>query len=216
MRMRPIGMTTLAFITLLLLVGRGTFAGEHPGGPAPGSEHPGAAAPTATPPPPATPATPAKPATSATPAAPAAKPEEHPGKVEGQEHPGTPQEHPGAPAKPKKQSRVFTAPEIKAAMLQHIQTTTQRGGGVFTIHDPVQKRDLQLRFVKIHDPVRQVAGRGYFACADFQTTDGATVYDLDVWLAPNGEILQPTEIVIHKVAGKARFTYANDRPVPVQ
>ncbi|MBI2346519.1 MAG: hypothetical protein HYV03_06510 [Deltaproteobacteria bacterium] len=130
------------------------------------------------------------------------------------EHPAEhPHEHPGEGGKP--QSRVFSAPEIKAAMQRYVDEATQQGGGAFNIRDLVDQRDLALKLVKIHDPVRQVEGKGYFACADFQATDG-TVYDLDVWMQPRGEMLAPTETMIHKVAGRPRFTYQNNEAVPVQ
>lgn len=189
-------------------------AGEHPGGAvsAPSStppsaktpEHPGKSAPASVPIP--------APAPSATPAPSSpAKTHEHPGA----EHPGHDQEHPRKKAGDEPHSRRFTAPEIKAAMHQYVTSATTQGGGVFAVRDAVAKKDLRLTFVKLHDPVRAVAGRGYFACADFRGIDDGTLYDIDVWLSPHGEHLQPTETVVHKVAGRPRFTYRDDQAVPV-
>ena len=143
-------------------------------------------------------------------AQPPAKMKEHPG-----EHPGHEQEHPGGQATDKPQSRRFTAPEIKTAMQEYVTRETAKGGGLFAVRDTVNNKDLQLKFVKLHDPAREVAGRGYFACADFQAAGDGTIYDLDVWLSPNGDRLEPTETVVHKVAGRPRFTYQNDQAVPV-
>ena len=40
-------------------------------------------------------------------------------------------------------------------------------GGVFHMRDDKTGEMLALKFVKIHDPVRQIDGDTYFACTDF-------------------------------------------------
>lgn len=133
------------------------------------------------------------------------------------EHPG--QEHGGTPAP------VFTAGQIKKAIQEHINQETKKGGGVFIIKDSKQNNmELKLRFVKIHDPVRQIKDKGYFACSDFEVIgEKGKLYDLDFWLNPMEGNLVVTETKIHKnpkfINGQwskmARYTFVNDNPVEV-
>jgi len=137
----------------------------------------------------------------------------------GMEHAGGGMEHGGHPA------HGYTAEEIKKAMAQHIHVETMRNGGVFKIQDPKADALLTLEFVKIHDPVRMIEGRGYFACTDFHPvgSEAGKLYDLDFWLSPKDGALVVTETRIHKHpkqegAGwvkEARYTFINDNPVEV-
>ena len=79
--------------------------------------------------------------------------------------------------------RVFYAEDIKAAMAEHIESRIDEAGRFFLVDDETGER-LTLRFVKIHDPVREFEDRRYFACTDF-AVDGAPeqLYDLDFWRA---------------------------------
>ncbi|OGW60485.1 MAG: hypothetical protein A2V83_09280 [Nitrospirae bacterium RBG_16_64_22] len=133
------------------------------------------------------------------------------------EHPA---EHPGAEAKE------FTAAEIKKAMMDHINKGTKAGGGAFKLKDADGGgRELSLKFVQIHDPVRKIAGKRYFACIDFQAAGGAKgqLYDIDFWLAPKDGQLVVTETKVHKVpvkngatwAKKERYNFDGDKPVVV-
>lgn len=135
---------------------------------------------------------------------------EHPGEHPGEEHAGT-----TAPA--------FTAAQIKQAMKTHIDAVTKNG--VFAIHDEKTHQDLKLKFVKIHDPVREIKGKGYFACTDFEVIgETGKLYDLDFWLNPKEGKLAVTDTKIHKepqqVGGQwvktARYTFVNDKPVEVK
>ncbi len=148
--------------------------------------------------------------------------DEHPGDEaeEGEEHPGDEaegDEHPGDEAK--KES--FTAEEIKSAMKSHIKNESG-DNGVFSIQDEKAGEKLQLKFVKIHDPVRKMEGKGYFACTDFHAKDAdKKLYDLDFWLNPNDGELTVTKSKIHKHPAKkdgewkkeARYTFQNDKVV---
>ncbi|MBT3228264.1 MAG: hypothetical protein HOD43_07830 [Candidatus Marinimicrobia bacterium] len=146
--------------------------------------------------------------------------QEHGGKEHGgQEHGGKEhagQEHGGEAA------QNFSAAEIKGAMNAHI--AMREVDGVFTISDEKTGEDLKLKFVKIHDPVRKIEGKGYFACTDFEVIgESGKLYDLDFWLNPEGGSLKVTEEKIHKNpkktdAGwekKARYTFINDNPVEI-
>lgn len=145
---------------------------------------------------------------------------EHPGdEASGSEHPGD--EHPGDEAESKDS---YSAADIKEAMKSHIDSETG-DDGIFTIEDSKEGKELSLKFVKIHDPVRRVEGKGYFACTDFHV-DGEKkkVYDLDFWLNPKDGELKVTKTKIHKHpvkkdgewTKKARFTYKDDEPVKVE
>lgn len=141
--------------------------------------------------------------------------DEHPG----DEHPGD--EHPGDETETKDS---YSADHIKKAMKSHIEEQTD-DSGIFEIGDEKQDEKLALKFMEIHDPVRRVEGKGYFACTDFHV-DGEKekVYDLDFWLKPQGAELEVTKTRIHKHPvkedgewkKKARFTYKDDEPVKVE
>lgn len=149
------------------------------------------------------------------------------------EHPG--EEHAGKPAKKEdpgeehagKTAPKFSAEQIKKAMRAHIDAQTKNG--VFAIYDRKTKKDLKLRFVKIHEPVREMQGKGFFACTDFVVVketgelEAGKLYDLDFWLNPRDGKLVVTETKIHKEPKKingqwtkqARYTFINDKPVVV-
>lgn len=152
---------------------------------------------------------------------------EHAGKEHaGQEHAGEEhagEEHAGKPAKE------FSANDIKRAMTAHIEKRQSDGKGVFILIDKDDKnKELKLKFVKIHDPVRKIEGKGYFACTDFQVVGGDVdqLHDLDFWLNPDasGQKLVVTEEKVHKDPVKkegkwekvARYTFVNDKPVAVK
>lgn len=147
------------------------------------------------------------------------------GHLQAGEHPG--KEHGGKPAKEHagEKAATFTASQIKKAMQGHINKEIKNHGGVFLIKDPKQGNvELRLKFVKIHDPVRQIEGKGYFACTDFEVVgEPGKLYDLDFWLNPRDGQLAVTETKIHKEpklvdgqwAKTARYTFVNDKPVDV-
>lgn len=141
--------------------------------------------------------------------------DEHAGKPAAEEHPGD--EHAGSKAPE------VSAVQIKEAMKTHIEAKAQNG--VFSINDQETGKDLKLRFVKIHDPVRKIEGKGYFACTDFEVIgEVGKLYDLDFWLNLKDGKLVVTETKIHKepeqVGGvwqkKERYTFVNDNPVEIK
>ncbi len=128
-------------------------------------------------------------------------------------------EHPGP------QAEAFTAEQIKAAMSHYIATKTKEDGGAFKIRDDKTGLDLALEFVKIHNPVRKIEGRGYFACTDFRVQgEPKKLYDLDFWLNPQDGKLVVTKTSIHKEPKKVgnewvevpRYTFEKDNPVEVR
>ena len=113
-------------------------------------------------------------------------------------------------------------------MNAHIEKIQKDGKGVFKLVDKDKNnQELTLKFVKIHDPVRKIDGKGYFACTDFQVVGGDSdqLLDLDFWLNPQGDKLIVTETKVHKDAvkntsgkweKKERYTFVNDKPVEVK
>ena len=151
---------------------------------------------------------------------------EHAGKEHaGKEHAGTAATSPAA--SPAATPRTYNAAEIKAAMTEHIKTQTANGG-VLAIKDEKTGEDLKLEFVLIHDPVRVVEGKGYFACSDFKPKGdkAGKLYDLDFWLKPDASgklAVYDTKIHKHPEQGadkkwtkKERYTFINDNPVEVK
>lgn len=118
----------------------------------------------------------------------------------------------------------FYVDDIKAAMRKHILARVDKNG-IFHIHDDVADEDLALKFVKIHDPVRQIDGNTYFACTDFHVVgDEKKLYDLDFWMNPQTGELKVYEEKIHKEPRRsllygwykqARYTFVNDRVVEI-
>lgn len=145
------------------------------------------------------------------------------------EHPGD--EHAGQPAKKEhagdehagSEASSFNAAQIKEAMTSHIQKNTN--DGVFAIQDTKTQENLKLKFVKIHDPVRKIEGKGYFACTDFEVVgETGKLYDLDFWLNPKEGHLVVTDTKMHKEPQKTegvwqkieRYTFINDKPVVIE
>jgi hypothetical protein len=114
---------------------------------------------------------------------------------------------------------VIYAEDIKAAMNRHLATVIGEDG-LFQIHDEVKDEDLSLRFVQIHDPVRQIGSDVYFACTDFHV-DGVDdkLYDIDFWLRIDEGELKVFQTKIHKEPRSSliygwykhpRYTFVND------
>lgn len=144
---------------------------------------------------------------------------EHAGKEHaGKEHAG--KEHDGKAVK-------ISAKDIKEKINHYIKKDTGLKGGSFLIYDDKLEKTWRLKFVKIHDPVRIINKKTYFACMDFKEVGGSDVLDIDFWLETKSHAkhkakhkdkhkLKITEIKIHKLNGTPRFTYKDDKPVPVK
>ena len=118
----------------------------------------------------------------------------------------------------------YYAEDIKAAMTEHIEARIDVDG-VFRMRDDVTGEMLELRFAKIHDPVRKIDDHTYFACTDFHVVGEADkVYDLDFWLHPEDGLLVVHDEKVHKEPRHSflygwykqpRYTFVNDRIVPL-
>jgi hypothetical protein len=124
------------------------------------------------------------------------------------EHPGGSVEHPGA--KVEQKGKAITANVVKKAIEDHAKAISKAHGGVFMLRDDKLNKNWQLKFVKVHDPVRTFQKDGqtiYFACSDFKSVDDKDLLDIDFWMVPKGDKLEVTDTKIHKVNGEARYTY---------
>jgi len=136
---------------------------------------------------------------------------------------------PGAFAAASEIAETSTAPpqkyyveDIKAAMLDYIAAQVD-ADGVFHLRDDRTGELLELEFVKIHDPVRQIDGSTYFACTDFRVVDAPDrLYDLDFWMRPSGGQLEiyaekvhkePRHSIIYGWYKQPRYTFVDDHIV---
>ena len=114
---------------------------------------------------------------------------------------------------------IVYARDIKAAMHRHLDHVVG-DDGLFNIVDDVTSEPLTLRFVQIHDPVRQIGDAVYFACTDFHV-DGIKdkLYDVDFWLREENGELKVFQTKIHKEPRDSlfygwykhpRYTFVND------
>jgi hypothetical protein len=116
----------------------------------------------------------------------------------------------------------FYVEDIKAAMVSYIAEQVA-ADGVFHLRDDKTGEALALKFVKIHDPVRQIDGDTYFACTDFHVLgEPEKLYDLDFWMNPRNGQLEIYDTKVHKeprhslIYGwykQPRYTFVNDRVV---
>lgn len=129
-----------------------------------------------------------------------------------QEHPSEhPSEHPEHPKKEEAKKADMTMEELSKAIKAYVANDSELKGGSFLIFDPVDKKVLQLTLAKVHEEKLASLGDGvYFACADFNTAD-KHVYDLDVFMEKdkNGNLVT-TEVTVHKLDGKPRYTWFED------
>ena len=114
----------------------------------------------------------------------------------------------------------FYAEDIKVATLAHIRSITD-SDGVFQILDEKTEQILKLKFITIHDPVRQIDEDIYFACTDFHLADNPNkIYDIDFWLDHENSVLKVYQSKVHKEPRWAmlygwykhpRYTFVNNK-----
>ena len=116
----------------------------------------------------------------------------------------------------------FYVEDIKAAMMNYIAAQVD-ADDIFRLRDDRTGEILALKFVKIHDPVRQIGDDTYFACTDFSVaSEPKKLYDLDFWMNPVTRELKIYDTKVHKeprwslIYGwykQPRYTFVNDRVV---
>lgn len=117
-------------------------------------------------------------------------------------------------------SRVFYVQDIKAAVTRHIEGAVDPQG-VFLMRDDKTGETLPLKFVQVHDPVRQIGSDVYFACTDFHVLGKPEkLYDIDFWMREDTGELKVYESKVHKeprwslVYGwykQPRYTFVDDK-----
>ena len=90
-------------------------------------------------------------------------------------------------------------------------------GGKFMVFDGMANEVLELDLLKIHmDRLTGIGNDTYFACADFQASNGK-VYDLDIFMKgiiPDN--LDVSEIIVHKEEGVPRYSWREEKGIWVQ
>jgi len=117
------------------------------------------------------------------------------------------------------EQREYYVEDIKSTMAKHIQDTVN-GDGIFHMRDDKTGEMLALKFVQIHDPVRQIGTDVYFACTDFHVVgDKDKLYDLDFWMNDKTGELKVYQSKVHKEPRSSflygwykqpRYTFVND------
>ena len=115
-------------------------------------------------------------------------------------------EHPEHPEHPSKKTTPLTAEAVGKAVEEFIESDSQLKGGKFLVFDRFAREVLQLDLLKIHmDRLTGIGNDIYFACADFQASNGK-VYDLDIFMSgKSADELGVTEIIVHKEEGVQRY-----------
>ena len=113
----------------------------------------------------------------------------------------------------------FYSEDIKRATSLYIRDSLN-SEEKFVIFDEKTEELLELKFLKIHDPVRQISEEIYFACTDFYVSGNPNkIYDIDFWLDHDNINLSVYEVKIHKEPRKSllygwykypRYTFVND------
>lgn len=115
--------------------------------------------------------------------------------------------------------RKYYVDDIKSTMIKHIEATVSEEG-IFHMLDDKTGEELALKFVRIHDPVRQIGSDIYFACTDFHVVgEEDKLYDLDFWMNDKTGELKVFQSKVHKEPRKSllygwykqpRYTFVND------
>lgn len=115
--------------------------------------------------------------------------------------------------------RKYYVEDIKSTMMKYIGATVD-DKGIFYLHDDKTGEELALKFVRIHDPVRQIGSDVYFACTDFHVAgEPDKLYDLDFWMNDKTGELKIYQSKVHKEPRwsllygwykQPRYTFVND------
>ena len=83
-------------------------------------------------------------------------------------------------------------------MADHVANTIDHEG-LFHLVDDKTGEALRLRFIQVHNPVRQMKDDIYFACTDFHVEgDAEKIYDIDFWLNGKSGTLTVFQTKVHK------------------
>ena len=125
------------------------------------------------------------------------------------EHGGTTQQQAGQAVKAEP-----SAEQIRQTIQSYVEGTVQKKGA-FPIKDAVTGSTRNLEFVRVHDRVGKT-GSLYYSCTDMRDKQTGELLDLDFDVKATDENLTVVDQRIHKVAGKARYTYdEHDNRIPL-
>ena len=126
-------------------------------------------------------------------------------------------EHPEHPEHPSKKTSSVSAQAVGKAVAEFIASDAKLKGGKFMVYDGSAKEVLQLDLLKIHmDRLTGLGNDTYFACADFQASNGK-VYDLDIFMkGQSADNLDVTEIIVHKEDGVQRYGWREKKGIWVK
>ena len=115
-------------------------------------------------------------------------------------------EHPEHPEHPSKKTSHVTVQAVGKAVADFIANDAKLKGGKFLVFDGSTSQVLQLDLLKIHmDRLTGIGNNNYFACADFQGSNGK-VYDLDIFMyGESADNLHVSAISVHKEEGVERY-----------
>ena len=137
----------------------------------------------------------------------------------GHEHGGTATQEQTKPATAEHGGQAVTQAEpspelIRQAIRDHISQIEQEESS-FQIEDPVEGKTRTLQLIQVHERVGKT-GELYYSCTDMKDTASGQTLDLDFDVSNEGGQLEVVDTRIHKVDGKARYTYDDkDNRVPV-
>ncbi len=124
-----------------------------------------------------------------------------------------------SPPETSTEKRKYYVEDIKSTMMKHIDATVN-DDGIFRLRDDKTGEILSLKFVQIHDPVRQIGSDIYFACTDFHVVGKPDkLYDLDFWMNDKTGELKIYQSKVHKEPRwsllygwykQPRYTFVND------
>lgn len=124
------------------------------------------------------------------------------------EHGGTPAASRPAPVEP-------PAEAIRQTIRDYVKQVIKKDGK-FTIHDDVTGTTRELDLVRVHQRVGKT-GPLYYSCTDMRDKKTGQLLDLDYDVKATGMKLEVVDVRIHKVDGKARYTYDDkDRRIAVR
>jgi hypothetical protein len=126
---------------------------------------------------------------------------------------------PPAATKPSK-ARASGEPSVPAESIrqrieQHVQQ--QLGAdGTFVMEDQETGLTRRLQFVRVHERVGKTGAFYYYSCADLRDVDTGELLDLDFDVMAMGDQLDVVDARIHKIDGRARYTYdSDDNRIPI-
>lgn len=115
------------------------------------------------------------------------------------------QEHPHEHPMSKKAE--VTIGSLAEAITKYVNDDAGLKGGFFMLYDKVQGKALALTLQKVHeDRLGALGNDTYFACADFNGTDG-NLYDIDIFMKDTGNGMKATDVSVHKKNGEARYNW---------